>query len=174
MLPQAGQDRRVANRHPEPSHQSFRGPSASAMAEHPDDSRHASGSARERRRKIRHALGEDAPIASLIAAPPSPQTSIDNDWHSQSGQVPQSSPVGSVARFGPCVASLAEGRLLAVHRAVHARSRRSTPATFMPAAGDHVIDVFIAPTVARRQTAIITASAAPDVACTRVNQTQPR
>src|SRR6476646_8239746 len=28
---------------------------------------------------------------------------------------------------------------------VHARSRRSTPTTFKPAPGDHVIDVFIAP-----------------------------
>jgi hypothetical protein len=67
------------------------------MAKQPDDFRQASGSARERRRKIRHALGEDAPIASLIAAPPSPQTSIDNNRRSLSGQVPQSPPVGAVA-----------------------------------------------------------------------------
>jgi hypothetical protein len=67
------------------------------MAKQPNDFRQAGGSAGKRRRKTRHALGEDAPIASLIAAPPSPQTSIDNDWHSLGRQVSQSSPIGAVA-----------------------------------------------------------------------------
>ena len=59
---------------------------------------------------------------------------------------------------------------------VKACSRRSTLTTFVPAAGDHVIDVFIAPCcripVARRQPAsIIGGASAPGVAC---NQTPPK
>src|SRR5580692_3341248 len=65
VLPQASQDRRVADRHAKPSHQPLRRPSASAMAKQPDDFRQAGGPARKRRCKTRNALGEDAPIALL-------------------------------------------------------------------------------------------------------------
>ena len=65
---QAGQNRRVADRHPEPSHQPLRGPSARAMAEQPNDFRKAGGSAGERRCKTRHALGEDALMTFKPAA----------------------------------------------------------------------------------------------------------
>jgi antirestriction protein ArdC len=47
------------------AHASGRGPSASAMAKQPDDSRQAGGPACERRRKTGHALGEDEPITLL-------------------------------------------------------------------------------------------------------------
>ena len=50
------------------------------------------------------ARSRDRPLEP-IAASPSPQTSIDNDRRSLSGQVPQSSPVGAVARFGLCAAT---------------------------------------------------------------------
>ena len=85
VLLQAGQDRRVADRHPEPSHQPLRGPSASAMAKQLDDSRQAGGPARERRRKTRHALGEDAPITQPVSTPPAPEAGINNDRRSLSG-----------------------------------------------------------------------------------------
>ena len=85
VLPQAGQDRRVADRHPEPSHQPLRGPSASAMAKQPDDSRQAGSPARERRRKTRHALGEDAPTTLLVSTPPAPEAGINNDRRSLRG-----------------------------------------------------------------------------------------
>jgi len=49
------------------------------MAEQPDDSRQAGGPARERRRKTRQALGEDAPITPLVSTPPAPQACVDDD-----------------------------------------------------------------------------------------------
>ena len=145
LLLQAGQDRRVADRHPEPSHQPLRGPPARAMAKQPNNFRQSGGPARERRRKTWHALGEDAPITLLVSTPPAPQAGIHNDRRSLSGQIPERSPVRAVARFGLCAASRAGDWLPAVHRTVQACSPRSTLTTFKPAAGDHVIDVFISP-----------------------------
>jgi hypothetical protein len=55
------------------------------MAKQPDDSRQAGGPARERRRKTRHALGEDAPITQLVSTPPAPEAGIHNDRRSLSG-----------------------------------------------------------------------------------------
>jgi hypothetical protein len=55
------------------------------MAKQPDDSRQSSGSAGERRRKTRHALGEDAPITLLVSTPPAPEASLDNDRRSLGG-----------------------------------------------------------------------------------------
>jgi len=86
------------------------------MAKQPDDSRQAGGPARGRRRKTRHALGEDAPITQLVSTPPAPEAGTNNDRRSLSGQIPERSPVSAVARFGWCAASRAEGRLPAVHR----------------------------------------------------------
>jgi hypothetical protein len=40
------------------------------MAKQPNDTRQAGGLAREWRRKTRKALGEDAPITSLVSTPP--------------------------------------------------------------------------------------------------------
>ena len=105
----AGQDRRVADRHPEPSHQPLRGPPARAMAKQPDDSRQAGGPGARTAPQTRHALGEDAPLAQLVATPPAPQASIHNDRRSLSGQIPERSPVSAVARFGLCAASRAGG-----------------------------------------------------------------
>jgi hypothetical protein len=51
----------------------------------PDNSRQAGGPARERRRKTRHALGEDAPITLLVSTPPAPEAGIHNDRRSLSG-----------------------------------------------------------------------------------------
>ena len=85
VLLQDGQDRRVADRHAKPSHQTLRRAPARAMAEQPDDSRQAGGPARERRRKTRHALGEDAPITQLVSTPPAPEAGINNDRRSLSG-----------------------------------------------------------------------------------------
>jgi len=67
------------------------------MAKQPNDSRQAGGPARERRRKTRQALGEDAPITPLVAAPPAPQACINNDGRSLSGQIQERSRVGAVA-----------------------------------------------------------------------------
>src|SRR5580704_5259307 len=86
------------------------------MAKQPDDSRQAGGPARERRRKTRQALGEDAPITPLVATPPAPEAGIHNDRRSLSGQIPERSPVGAVARFGPRTTSRTERWLSAVHR----------------------------------------------------------
>jgi len=55
------------------------------MAKQPDDSRQAGSPARERRRKTRHALGEDAPITQLVSTPPAPEAGINNDRRSLSG-----------------------------------------------------------------------------------------
>jgi len=55
------------------------------MANQPDDSRQAGGPARERRRKTRHALSEDAPITQLVSTPPAPEARIHNDRRSLSG-----------------------------------------------------------------------------------------
>jgi hypothetical protein len=85
VLPQAGQDRRVADRHPEPFHQPLRGPSARAMAKQPDDSRQSGGPAGEGRRKSRDALGEDAPVTLLVSTPPAPEAGQNNDRRSLSG-----------------------------------------------------------------------------------------
>src|ERR1700677_457926 len=81
----AGQNRRVADRHPKPSHQPLRGPPACAMAEQPNDFRKAGGSADERRCKPRHALGEDAPVTLLVSTLPAPETGLNNDGRSLSG-----------------------------------------------------------------------------------------
>ena len=145
VLPQVGQDRRVADRHPEPSHQPLRRPSASAMTKQLDDSCQAGGPARERRRKTRHALGEDAPITQLVSTPPAPKAGINNDRRSLSGYIPERSPVSAVARFdcAPHPGQKVGCRLSTV--TVQACSRRSTLTTFKPAPGDHAIDVFIAP-----------------------------
>ena len=88
---QAGQNRRVADRHPKPSHQPLRGPPARAMAEQPNDFRKAGGPARERRRETRPALGEDALITLQVATPPTPEAGSNNDWRSLSGQIPKRS-----------------------------------------------------------------------------------
>jgi hypothetical protein len=116
MLLQAAQDRRVADRHAEPSHQPLRGPPARAMAKQPNDSRQAGGLARERRRKTRQALGEDAPITPLVPTPPARQAGINDDRCSLSGQIPKRSRVSAVTRFGLRTASRTGGRLPAVHR----------------------------------------------------------
>ena len=116
LLLQAGQDRRVADRHPEPSQQPLRRPPACAMAKQLDDFRQVGGPARERRRETRQALGEDALIASLIAAPPSPQTSIDNDRRALGGQIPKRSRVGAVARIGQRATPRTGGWQPTVHR----------------------------------------------------------
>jgi hypothetical protein len=55
------------------------------MANQPDDSRQAGSPARERRRKTRHALGEDAPTTLLVSTPPAPEAGINNDRRSLSG-----------------------------------------------------------------------------------------
>jgi hypothetical protein len=55
------------------------------MAKQSNNSREAGGPAGERRRKIRHALGEDAPITLLVAAPPAPEAGMNNDRRSLSG-----------------------------------------------------------------------------------------
>jgi hypothetical protein len=55
------------------------------MAKQPNDFREAGGSAGKRRRKTRHTLRENAPIALLVSTPPAPQTSIDNDRRSLRG-----------------------------------------------------------------------------------------
>jgi hypothetical protein len=55
------------------------------MAKQPDDSRQAGGPARERRRKARHALGEDAPITQLVSTPPPPEAGINKCRRSLSG-----------------------------------------------------------------------------------------
>ena len=47
LLLQAGQDRRVADQHAEPSHQPLRGPPARAMAKQPNNFRQSGGPARE-------------------------------------------------------------------------------------------------------------------------------
>ena len=82
---QAGQNRRVADRHTEPSHQPLRGPPARAMAEQAYDFRKAGGLARERRRETRQALGEDAPVTLQVATPPAPEAGSNNDWRALSG-----------------------------------------------------------------------------------------
>jgi hypothetical protein len=70
---------------------------------------------------------------------------MDNDWHSLGRQVSQSSPIGAVARFGLCAAiRTGVGRRLSTVT-IQACSPRSTLRTFKPPAGDHAIDVFIAP-----------------------------
>ena len=116
MLLQAGQNRRVADRHAEPPHQPLRGPPARAVAKQPDDFRKAGGPAGERRRKTRHALGEDAPITPLVATPPAPEAGMSNDRRSLSGQIPERSPVSAVARFGLRAASRTGDWLPAVYR----------------------------------------------------------
>jgi hypothetical protein len=116
MLLQAAQDGRVADRHAKPSHQPLRGPPASAMAKQPNDTRQASGPARERRRKTRKALGEDAPTTPLIPTPPARQAGVNDDRSSLSGQIPKRSRVSAVTRCGPRTASWTEGRLPVVHR----------------------------------------------------------
>ena len=67
---QSAQDRRVAERHTEPPHQTLRGPSAHAMINEADDFRQACGLAGERCRKTRKSLGKDAPNAPHVSAPP--------------------------------------------------------------------------------------------------------
>jgi transposase InsO family protein len=61
---------------------------------------------------------------------------------------------------------------------VHARSRRSTPTTFKPAPGDHVIDVFIAPCcrISSQGASRPASSGAshPASLAPRVNQTRPK
>ena len=49
---------------------------ARAMAQQPNDIRQAGGLASERRRKTRHALGEDAPIALLVSTSPARHTQV--------------------------------------------------------------------------------------------------
>jgi len=55
------------------------------MAKQPNDTRQAGGSARERRRKTRQALGEDAPITPLVSTPPARQACANDDRCSLSG-----------------------------------------------------------------------------------------
>jgi hypothetical protein len=55
------------------------------MAKQPDDSRQSGGPAGERRRKTRHALGEDAPVILLVSTPPAPEAGKNNDRRSLSG-----------------------------------------------------------------------------------------
>jgi hypothetical protein len=58
---------------------------------------------------------------------------------------------------------------------VHARSRRSTPTTFKPAPGDHVIDLFIAPCCripSQGASRPASSGVAPGVACTK-SQSDP-
>jgi hypothetical protein len=55
------------------------------MAKQSNNSCEAGGPARERRRKTRHALGEDAPITQLVSTPPAPEAGINNDRRSLSG-----------------------------------------------------------------------------------------
>src|SRR5271167_78841 len=86
------------------------------MAKQPNDTRQASGLARERRRKTRKALGEDAPITSLVSTSPAPQACVNDDRCSLSGQIPKRSRVSAVTRFGLRAASRTGGRLPAVHR----------------------------------------------------------
>jgi hypothetical protein len=49
------------------------------MAKQPNDTRQAGGLARERRRKTRQALGEDAPITPLVSTPPTRQACVNDD-----------------------------------------------------------------------------------------------
>ena len=98
------------------------------------------------RRKTRHALGEDAPITQLVSTPPAPEASINNDRRSLSRIDPRafaSKCCGAIWTVRRIPGEKVDCRLSTV--TVHARSRRSTPTTFKPAPGDHVIDVFIAP-----------------------------
>jgi hypothetical protein len=116
ILLQAAQNRRVADRHAEPSHQPLRWPPAGALAKQSNDTRQAGGLARERRRKTRHTLGEHAPITSLVSTPPARQARAYNDRCSLSGQIPKRSRVSAVMRCGLRTASRTGGRLPDVHR----------------------------------------------------------
>jgi hypothetical protein len=69
------------------------------MAKQSNNSREAGGPARERRRKTRHALGEDAPITPLVSTPPAPEAGMNNDRRSLCGEITKRSPVSAVARF---------------------------------------------------------------------------
>jgi hypothetical protein len=66
------------------------------MAKQPHDFRQAGGLARERRRKARQALGEDAPITPLVSTPPARQACVNDDRCSLSGQIPKRSRVSAV------------------------------------------------------------------------------
>jgi hypothetical protein len=86
------------------------------MTDEADDFRQAGGLTGERRRKTRKSLGKDAPIAQLVSASPARQTGVDDNRRSLSGQIPKSSRVNAVTRFGLRAASWTAGRLPAVHR----------------------------------------------------------
>ena len=70
-IAELGQDREA---YPQPS---LRGSPACAMAQQPNDIRQAGALAGKRRRKIRQALGEDAPIAPLVSTSPARHTSVN-------------------------------------------------------------------------------------------------
>ena len=86
------------------------------MTNEPDDFRQAGCLARERRRKTWKSLGKDAPMAPIVSAPPAPQTGVDDNRRSLSGQIPKRSRVNAVTRFGLRTASWTACRLPAVHR----------------------------------------------------------
>ena len=134
------------------------------------------GPARERRRKTRHALGEDAPITPLVSTPPAPEAGMNNDRRSLCGEITKRSPVSAVARFGPCAASRAEGRLPAVHRDCQSLFAPFDPHDVHACRGRPCNRCFHRPllphSVARRQPASIIGSAARGVACTK-SQSDP-
>ena len=81
------EDRSVAHLHAEAGHQSFRRAPTRAVAEKPDDPRHASGSARVWRREFRETFSKDPSFTMIVLAAPTGQLRADNDRRPLSGKI---------------------------------------------------------------------------------------